>query len=216
METRQRPDPVERLQRRRLNRLLIAILIAAWAVVAVTTQVRSFAPTFLLVNNLDQIIAVEVTFFGILLVETAGKLLVNHYSNRDIVSVGIALRAVLRVVAYTVIAVIGVSLMAQNPALALSVGTVTGVVVGFSAQSVIANIIAGMFLAIGRPFRIGDQITTSGVTGRVTDIGLMHTILDAGENWVLAPNSVILTGVLQRKKQPPDTTLLPRDRGEKT
>ncbi len=57
-----------------------------------------------------------------------------------------------------------------------------------------------MFIAIGRPFHIGDEITVMGSTGRVEEIGTMFTVIDAGDKWIRLPNMLLLTTLIQQKK----------------
>jgi small-conductance mechanosensitive channel len=70
----------------------------------------------------------------------------------------------------------------------------SGVVIGFAAQNVIGNMIAGMYLILTRPFKIEDRITILGNTGKVIDISLLYCklLLDTGDT-VLAPNSILIT-----------------------
>jgi small conductance mechanosensitive channel len=73
-------------------------------------------------------------------------------------------------------------------------------VVGFATQNIIGNVFAGMFLAVGRPFRIDDEITASGNTGRVIEITALYTVIEAQEGVVLVPNASMLTQVILRRK----------------
>jgi small conductance mechanosensitive channel len=95
--------------------------------------------------------------------------------------------------AIIVIAII-ISYLSQDPLVAASIGTISGLVVGFAAQNIIGNAIAALYLAITRPFKIGDRITVFGNTGVVYDIGLLYSKLqmDNGDI-VLASNSLMLT-----------------------
>jgi small conductance mechanosensitive channel len=95
--------------------------------------------------------------------------------------------------AITIIAII-ISYLSQDPLVAASIGTISGLVVGFAAQNIIGNAIAALYLAITRPFKIGDRITVFGNTGVVYDIGLLYSKLqmDSGDI-VLASNSLMLT-----------------------
>ncbi|HEX6280737.1 MAG TPA: mechanosensitive ion channel domain-containing protein [Nitrososphaera sp.] len=67
------------------------------------------------------------------------------------------------------------------------VTTITGIALAISIQSVIGDAIAGMVLAIVRPFKILDTITIFGITGSVRDIGLLYvrlsTIQDKKRFW---------------------------------
>jgi small conductance mechanosensitive channel len=95
--------------------------------------------------------------------------------------------------AIIIIAII-ISYLSQDPLVAASIGTISGLVVGFAAQNIIGNAIAALYLALTRPFKIGDRITVFGNTGVVYDIGLLYSKLqmDNGDI-VLASNSLMLT-----------------------
>lgn len=68
-----------------------------------------------------------------------------------------------------------------------------GIVVGFAAQQAFSNIIAGIFIAIFTPFRVGDRIETQTHYGSVEDITLRQTIINTPSNErVIVPNAKIL------------------------
>lgn len=103
-------------------------------------------------------------------------------------------RSMVLIGGYLVVIAIAVALMAQNPAVTVVIGTVTGIVLGVAMQSLIGNAIAGMVLAIVRPFKIGDTITVFGNTGKVYDIGLLYTTMTTPEGkTILVPNTSLLT-----------------------
>lgn len=54
---------------------------------------------------------------------------------------------------------------------------ITALVVGFAAKSTLANLIAGLSLAVYRPIRIGDKVNIEGDFSTVEDITLRHTIV---------------------------------------
>jgi small-conductance mechanosensitive channel len=59
---------------------------------------------------------------------------------------------------------------------------IAALVIGFAAKSSLANLIAGLSLAIYRPFRIGDVISIESEYGTIEDMTLRHTILKTWEN----------------------------------
>lgn len=74
---------------------------------------------------------------------------------------------------------------------------VLAAIVGFAAQHTIANVIAGMMLAVSQPFRIGDRIAFEEVDGRVVDITLSYTYVDPGDGTaVVIPNQLLVEGVV--------------------
>ncbi len=68
-------------------------------------------------------------------------------------------------------------------------------IIGFAAQAALSNLIAGAFIVIFRPFRVGDYIKLDDTRlGIVEDINLRHTVINNFENKrLLIPNSVIST-----------------------
>jgi small conductance mechanosensitive channel len=79
---------------------------------------------------------------------------------------------------------------------------VLGLIIGFAAQTVLANFVAGVLMAIRQPIRIGDLITLGDVTlgevhGRVRDIALTYTSVDRGDGSLLViPNAKVITEVV--------------------
>lgn len=147
------------------------------------------------------LIVAEVAFFGVLIVELLGRIIVRSFRERAALNLGVAVRVVLRTISYIVLGVSLVSLLAEDPSLAIGVGSVTGLILGFATQTLLGNVFAGMFLAVGRFFKVGDVISVMGSTGKVTEISLMHVKADAGDETVLIPSMSIMANVLRCKKK---------------
>ena len=78
----------------------------------------------------------------------------------------------------------------------LASSAVLGLVIGFAARQPIANMMAGIQLAISQPFRIGDTVTIEGESGRVDDLTLSYTYIDPGDGrLVVVPNEMVLSNV---------------------
>ena len=75
---------------------------------------------------------------------------------------------------------------------------VIAIVVGFAAQKAFADIIAGIFIAMFQPFRIGDIIKFQDKIGEVEDINLRHTTIRNFENRrYIVPNAIISDEVIE-------------------
>lgn len=99
----------------------------------------------------------------------------------------VILVAVVIVVILLTLAVWGFSL---TPLLA--VGTVVGAALGFGAQDLVKDVIAGFFILVEDQFRVGDTITIAGTSGTVEDIQLRVTVLrDLEGNEHFVPNGQI-------------------------
>jgi small conductance mechanosensitive channel len=75
---------------------------------------------------------------------------------------------------------------------------VLGIIIGFAGRQVIANLVSGVLLAITQPIRIGDLVSIGDeVHGRVTDIALTYTKVDAGDgSLIVVPNEKVATDVV--------------------
>jgi small conductance mechanosensitive channel len=189
------PAPI----RRTLISAIVVAVLGALLIGATVGLSAEIYPTYLEPHR-GRFVAAEVALFGILFVEMVVKALLQYYEQQDARQLGIMIRAVIRTIGYMFLAITILASLAQNPAFAAGIGGMVGIVVGFATQNIISNVFAGMFLAIGRPFKIDDEITVRGNTGRVIEFTVMHTVIDTEERIVLFPNSLMLTEVILRRK----------------
>lgn len=74
----------------------------------------------------------------------------------------------------------------------------TGVAIGLAWSGLLANLAAGVFLIILRPFKVGDSITAGGTAGTVTEIGLFSTTINTPDNiQTIVGNNKILSDNIQ-------------------
>ena len=110
------------------------------------------------------------------------------------------LRRLLFLTIVLVLAVLALSQFTDLKRLAtgiLASTAVIGLIVGFAAQHTIANMVAGVQIAVSQPIRIGDRITFEETEGRVTDITLSYTYVDPGDgSAVVIPNQLLVEGIV--------------------
>ncbi len=80
-----------------------------------------------------------------------------------------------------------------NPMGWLASAGIVGIAVGFAAKDTLANLFAGFFILVDRPYKIGDYVNLdSGERGRVTNIGLRSTrLLSRDDIEIILPNAII-------------------------
>ena len=80
-----------------------------------------------------------------------------------------------------------------NPMGWLASAGIVGIAVGFAAKDTLANLFAGFFILVDRPYKIGDFVNLdSGERGRVTNIGLRSTrLLSRDDIEIILPNAII-------------------------
>jgi small-conductance mechanosensitive channel len=71
-------------------------------------------------------------------------------------------------------------------------------IIGFAARQTLANLVAGIMLAITQPIRVGDWVWFEDQYGVVEDVRLNYTFLrTAGDQRVVIPNEKLASGILR-------------------
>ncbi len=96
--------------------------------------------------------------------------------------------------------IIGVAVLLVLPTLGvhpsglLVAGGIAGLVIGFASQSIVSNLISGLFLMIERPIKIGNAVNIAGTAGVVEDIRIISTTLRTFDGlYVRIPNEQVFT-----------------------
>jgi small-conductance mechanosensitive channel len=64
----------------------------------------------------------------------------------------------------------------------LGAAGVAGIAIGFAAQTVLSNLISGIFIMSERSIRLGDYVSAGGITGTVESINLLSATLRQADN----------------------------------
>lgn len=80
----------------------------------------------------------------------------------------------------------------------------TGLAIALSFQKALSNVANGLMLIIFRPFNVGDQVKAAGCEGKVIEINLFNTVIQASdEETVFVSNSKIAEGNISRFNKKP-------------
>jgi small-conductance mechanosensitive channel len=80
----------------------------------------------------------------------------------------------------------------------LASGALVAAIVGFAARQTLANLVAGIMLALSQPLRVGDWVTFEENYGVVEDVRLNFTVLRTlSEQRIVIPNERLVAGVLR-------------------
>ncbi len=97
---------------------------------------------------------------------------------------------------------------------ALALSGFIGAAIGFGSTQTVGNLIAGMYVMLTRPFRIGDYVRIGGEEGIVREISLNYTRLLAPDGTrVLVPNRSVINQNVRRYRRVIETEA---DREENT
>jgi small conductance mechanosensitive channel len=138
--------------------------------------------------------ALVILFFGWLLTRLLARwsqAALGRVHGLDTTVVGFAsnfLRyALLAIVIVMVLGQFGV----QTTSIVAALGA-AGLAIGLALQGTLQNIAAGIMLLVLRPFRVGDAIETSAISGTVRFIGIFTTELETADGlYRMTPNSLL-------------------------
>ena len=207
MEMKDQPNTKTPAKTSRVTPVAIAVMLVCLAVIIATVEVSKLSSFKFIADHRNTLVSIELALFVIMLVELIGRAIIIRFRSRGIEPVGQSIRTIIRGGVYIVLTFGIISTLLSNPALAISLGTVIGVIIGFATQNLIGNVVAGIMLAIVRPVRVGDQVTVSGSTGYVKDIALIYTVLDTKDSLYYVPSIVMFSNVVTKKKHPEDNPL---------
>lgn len=85
-------------------------------------------------------------------------------------------------------------LIGINPSGLLLAGGITGIILGFASQNIVGNLVSGFFLMVERPIKLGDQVQINDISGYVTDIRIISTLIRTYDGLLVRiPNQQVFT-----------------------
>ena len=94
---------------------------------------------------------------------------------------------------YVVLVVSIVAILGVPMASVITVLGTAGAAIALSLQGSLSNLAGGIMLVIFRPFKVGDFVEASGVTGTVEEITLFYTVLNTVDNCrINVPNGALM------------------------
>lgn len=189
----------------------VALIAGGIALYYFVEHLRVIPLTYELVFRLALVFAL-----GYLILRLVGRVLESMAPRWAGPRRGARILSVYRIIAYTALFVALLETAGVSSLALLAGGTFAGLVLGLAGQTVLANVLAGVYLLFVRPFELGDRITVTtwqygllapayppkfysqdllvpGFTGVVTDIGIAYTSLhlDDGTQFRM-PNSILI------------------------
>ena len=135
-----------------------------------------------------------VMIFCVITVETLLVFLLNlpkpqNHRARSILSI---IASLMKYIAAIVILCWGLTILGVNVSTIVASVGIVALIVGFSAESLIADVVTGAFMIFENHYNVGDIIEVDGFRGTVTDIGIRTTcITDPGDNVKIVNNSAM-------------------------
>lgn len=176
------------------------IKMAVYAVLLIVIAVLGFATGLINGDEISSMLSVDgaaflkllVMIFGVLLVENAivvvlGLFKPKNHRARSVISL---VSSLVRYVAFIVILCWGLTILGVNIGTIVASVGILALIVGFSAESLIADVVTGTFMLLENQYNVGDIVEVNGFRGTVTSIGIRTTcIMDTGDNVKIINNS---------------------------
>lgn len=147
----------------------------------------------------NAILVLVICFFGWIISGICGRL-VNKSLEKAKIDITLRLFfsklarwAILLITGITVLSRFGV----ETTSFAAVIGA-GGLAIGLAFQGTLSNFASGVMLLIFRPFKVGDVVNVSGVTGGVKEIELFTTAIDTPDNRrFIIPNSAVFGATIE-------------------
>ena len=176
------------------------IKMAVYAVLLIVITGMGFATGLINTDEISSMFSVSgvsllklaVMVFGVLLVENIvvfvlGAFKPKSHRARSVLSL---VSSLVKYVSFVVILCWGLTILGVNIGTIIASVGVLALIVGFSAESLIADVVTGTFMLLENQYNVGDIVEVNGFRGTVTSIGIRTTcITDTGDNVKIINNS---------------------------
>ena len=143
--------------------------------------------------GMSVIVALLILLIGRKLIKWTMKLYDRFVENSQIdKAVSIFVRKVVAIALYVLLVVLVIDYIGfETSSIMAAIGS-AGLAIGLALQGSLSNFAGGVILLVLKPFKEGDFITTSGVSGKVQSVDIFYTRLLTGDNkLVVIPNGTL-------------------------
>lgn len=144
------------------------------------------------------ILAVIVLVIGLIVCKLALKVLGKGLDRSRLdLTVTNFVKQCCKIVLYVLLITVVLSMLGIPATSIVTVIGTAGVAIGLALQNSLSNVAGGIMLMINKPFKIGDYIAVSGISGTVRQITILYTRLDSDSNQaIFIPNGQVSGAVV--------------------
>lgn len=142
--------------------------------------------------NGTAVVKLIIMVIAVLLIENALVFILKLFKtkNHRVNSVLSLFISLIKYIAFIAIICLGLGILGVNITTIIASIGVLALIVGFGAESLIADIVTGTFMLLENQYNVGDIVEVNGFRGVVTSIGIRTTcITDSGDNVKIINNS---------------------------
>lgn len=144
------------------------------------------------------ILAIVVLILGLIVCKLVLKVLSKGLDRSRLdLTVNNFVKQCCKIVLYVLLLTIVLSVLGIPATSIITVIGTAGVAIGLALQNSLSNVAGGIMLLINKPFKIGDYVLVSGVSGTVKQITILYTRLDSDSNQaIFIPNGQVSGAVV--------------------
>lgn len=181
------------MKKSKMAGLLICLVILAVAIpLGILTEVFSLEELKDIAIDFSAILKLIIMAAAVIAAETLVTVILElpkpkSHRIRSVLSI---IASLLKYVAGLVILCWGLAIIGVNVSTIVASVGIVALIVGFSAESLIADVVTGAFMIFENQYNVGDIVEVDGFRGTVTNIGIRTTsITDPGDNVKIVNNS---------------------------
>ncbi len=142
--------------------------------------------------------AIIVYIVGRFLIALIQRIVSNMLLRRKVeISIQTFLKSLLSILLNTLLIVSVVSALGINTTSFAALLASAGVAVGMALSGNLQNLAGGLIILFFKPYKVGDWIEAQNISGSVTAIQIMHTLVTTADNKVVyVPNGAMSSGVI--------------------
>jgi small conductance mechanosensitive channel len=155
------------------------------------------------VSYIPAIFKTIVIMFCAWLINFVVQIVLEYFAkgSKEVITAMKLIKSLVKYLIFIVAILLCLSAWGVNTATLIASAGILSLIIGLGAQSLIADIIAGLFMVFENDFEVGDIVVIDGWMGTVTEIGMRTTkLVDYRGNIKIVNNSKISTVINQSKK----------------
>lgn len=184
----------------RLAVFLVALLVLL-TISQLTNVSVSFHEFFYKVTlTLDKLFGLAIMILAVLVGKNLISLILEscQFENSRVKTVVTIIQSLLQYIAWIIIICWGLSILGVDIGTIVASIGVLALIVGFGAESLIADVVTGLFMVIENQYNVGDIIEIDGYRGTVSAIGIRTTSVQDTSGNVKIVNNSSMVNVLNR------------------
>lgn len=144
------------------------------------------------------VIAIIVFYLGQFIIKRLYKFSARVLEKRGVeASLSSFLLSLLRIVLLFILVISIVGILGIETSSFVAIFASAGVAIGLALSGTLQNFAGGVLILLTKPYRVGDYIEYSGLSGSVKEIQIFSTIINTPDNkTIIIPNGGLATGIV--------------------